>query len=464
MQVNLPQDTKIEVFCLGAIINSLDAANEAFASLSDDDFFDSYHKKIFGLMKETYSDQFGCNLNTMCQKLIRPEGNFSIQYLMYLDTNYWSGMPFDDYFIKLRNLSGLRKSCFAAQELLIKACSPNADYDQVIGEHQNTLLKTMGIDNSTLTAREIYEDFKKEMSFVDYALWKRDMFHRGLPTFEGVMSRYPILDNTLGSFQNGGLYYVGARTSMGKTTLILNLISNMMRYNRVGVFSLEMDAQMIFEKLMCIFCDIKYSEFSRGDFPDEHIERIRSMSQFLQKDCLFIEDQQSMPLSKLIARAKRMKKSHGIEILFIDYLTLIKSDTKYPSKHMQVDEVSKGLQSLAKVLKIPVVCLAQLNRASIGDEDTRPSLAHFRESGSIEEDADACILIHRPEYYNKNSKPGMVELIIAKNRIMGTLKTIEYACNSQVSERYHELLPIKEELKKAKEKEQEERFKNILGV
>jgi replicative DNA helicase len=150
----------------------------------------------------------------------------------------------------------------------------------------------------------------------------------------------------------------------------------------------------------------------------------------------------------LTARAKRMKKSHDIEILFIDYLTLIKSDSRHATKHMQVDEVSKGLQSLAKALKIPVVCLAQLNRASTGKDGDVPTLTSFRESGSIEEDADGCLLIHRPDYYNPTAKPGYVELIIAKNRIMGTLKKIDYSCNFSVSDRYFECLPLEEDVKR----------------
>lgn len=464
MQVNLPQDTKVEVFCLAAMLNSIDAANEAFSTLDESDFFDSAHKKFFSIMKKTFSNDSGCNMTTIYHDIDKPEGNFNKNYLLDMSLQSWAGMPYEEYFAKLRNLSGLRKSCFSAQELLINACAGGADYEQVIGNHQTQLLKTMGINTSTLTGYEIYKDFKKEMSFIDYALWKRDRFHRGLPTYEGVQSRYPQLDHTLGSFQNGGLYYIGARTSMGKTTLILNLIAKMLPYNRIGIFSLEMDAQMIFEKLFCIYCDIKYSHFSQGNFSDEELERMKSVESFLrEKNSIFIEDEQAMSLSKLAARAKRMIKSHGIEILFIDYLTLVKSDTKYPTKHMQVDEVSKGLQALAKTLKIPVVCLAQLNRAAIGTEDTRPSMAHFRESGSIEEDADACILIHRPEYYNRNNKPGMVELIIAKNRIMGTLKTIEYACDYKTSDRYHECDSIDEELRKAHQKKIDDEFSAKLS-
>jgi replicative DNA helicase len=451
-QVNLPQNPKLEVLCLGAILNSINAANEAFSTLDDSDFFETDHKKIFSLMKSTYSIECGCNVSTMVQKIDKQEGNYSRDYLIYLDSNAWSGMPHDEYFADLRNLSGLRKSCYAAQELLIKACSPGAIYDDVIGNHQSNILRTMGINTSSQTPNNVYKNFKKEMSFVDYSIWRRERFLKGLPVFDGVSSGYPLLDKVIGSFQNSRLYYIGARTSMGKTTLILNFIANMMYKTRIGIFSLEMDTATIFEKLICIVCGMKYSDFSMGNCTLDQIEMIKSLEKSLERDSIFIEDESGMNISKMMARAKRMKQTYNIEILFIDYLTLLKADGKHPTKHMMVDEVSKGLQHLAKSLKIPVVCLAQLNRSAVGDPNDRPSLAHFRESGSIEEDADACLLIHRPEYYDKNSHPGLVELIVAKNRIMGSLGTLKYSCQSSVSEKYDESIPIQDEIKKANEK------------
>ena len=126
--------------------------------------------------------------------------------------------------------------------------------------------------------------------------------------------------------------------------------------------------------------------------------------------------------------ARKMAVVNDIQVLFIDYLTLIRPSQKHTSNHMAVNEVSKALQRLAKQINIPVVCLAQLNRASTSRAGSRPTLTDFRESGSIEEDADTCILLHRPDYYCKSDKPGIIEVHIAKNRIMGELKTIEFKC------------------------------------
>ncbi len=461
MQINIPQDLKIEVFCLAAILNHIDAANEAFSTLDDSDFSDADHKRFYAVMKSTFTEDTGCSLYTIMNKMDKQEGNFTKDYLLYLSSSAWSGMPYEEYFASLRNLTGLRKSVYAAQELLLKATKPNAVYEEVIADHQSKILGTMGINNSCISAKDLYSNYKNNMSFIDYSIWKREQFLQGKPTYEGVKSHFPLLDQTLGTFQNGALYYFGARTSMGKTTVILNIMNNMMKSARIGMFSLEMEASMILEKLLCIHCDIKYSEYSIGNFTNEELERMRSVAKIIGDDRIFFEPESGMSLAKLTTRAKRMKKSYNIDVLFIDYLTLIKADSKHPNKHMQVDEISKGLQALAKSLKIPIICLAQLNRASIGKDGDRPSLAHFRESGSIEEDADGCILIHRPEYYNANNKPGHIEFIVAKNRIMGTLKTIDYHCDFKISDRYKELPPIDEQMRYAQEREFEAKKKQF---
>lgn len=463
MNIHIPNDKQIEIFCLSAMMNNINAANEGFGALDDSDFFDSDHKKIFILFKQTFNADYGCSLETMVAALKKPEGNFSLNYLLNIDSQFWTGMPYEDYFSKLKNLSSLRKAIYAANELLLNASKSGAEFDSIIADHQNKIMLSMGISQKTLTPRDLLEEFRKDKGFIDYALWKRERYHQGLPTYDGVLSGYPILDATLGSFQNGGIYYIGARTSMGKTTFILNIMSKILATKKIGIFSLEMDARMIFEKLLCIHCDIKYSKFSLGNFTDEEIDRIRSLETSLKDRHIFIEDEQALSISKLAARAKRMKNNHGIEILFVDYLTLIKANTNYPTKHMQVDEVSKGLQSLAKALKIPVICLAQLNRSSVSTNEkssNRPSLSHFRESGSIEEDADGCLLLHRPEYYNRIDKPGLIEVIVAKNRIMGTLTTIDFSCTSLVSERYHELPTLEQERQKQRDKE----FDDAIGV
>ncbi len=237
---------------------------------------------------------------------------------------------------------------------------------------------------------------------------------------------------------------------MGKTTFILNLMKNMSLYQKktkIGFFSLEMPATTIFTKLLCLFCDIKFSKFEDGLCTSEEKDRVINQIQKMKDLPLYLDDPSGIKLSQLRSRAKRMLYNFGIEILFIDYLTLIRSDEKFNNKHLEVDAISKGLQTLAKELNIPIVVLAQLNRASVKKEKPFPSLADFRESGSIEEDADGCILLHRPEYYDPNNQPGIIKVYVAKNRLRGKVCIHDFHCNSH-SEVYHELNSVEEDLHK----------------
>lgn len=458
MQINLPHDIELEALCLSAVMCSVNAANAAYGFLNEQDFFDSNLKIVYKLFKEVYESGQECNLHSMICALKKPIGNVDRNYICNIDGRAWGGVDFDYYFKQLKNFSSLRGAINVGKDLIFESCKQSANFEMVIADHQTKLLGTMGSLKDTVLPKEIIENFRDDKNIFDYSLWRRDRFRKGLPTWNGVISGYNKLDNTLGGFQNGGLYYIGARTSMGKTTFLLNLINKMVIKYRVGFFSLEMSSETIVEKLMTNMADLKYNKFVSGNFSDEELERMRSLAPFYAKDNLFIEDEQSLTISKISARAKRLKNNYNIDILFIDYLTLIKNNQQHTTKHMQVDEVSKGLQALGKSLNIPIVCLAQLNRSAVSENGNRPTMSQFRESGSIEEDADACILLHRPEYYNKNEKPGMIEIIIAKNRIMGTLETINFTCNSQVSDRYHEATDIQEQIKKDDAKQYERQF------
>lgn len=456
MTLKMPCDTQNERYCLAAILNTFEAADEAANALNEDDFYDNDHTKIFSLIKDLIKERIPVNHMTLAKRIDKPDGKFSWDYLVGLSHEYFSGMDYLSCFQKLRNMTALRRLILMLGNTMADAAHEGANYETLIGNFYTNLLRIENKSSGAIHPKQLLENFKRGMSYIEFIDWRRDRFAKGLPAFDGVSTGFPRLDATLGCFQNGAIYYIGARTSMGKTTFLLNLVANTIKTRKVAIFSLEMDAQMVFEKLMCIYADLKYAKFSGGNYTQEERERLTSLVPFFETCNLWFDDEQGLTISKLISRANRLVKVYGVEIIYIDYLTLIKSVGKHPNKHMQIDEISKGLQALAKQLNVPIVVLAQLNRAA-GDGD-RPSLTSFRESGSIEEDADACLLIHREEYYNPGTKPGMIDVIVAKNRIMGKLTTINFHCNSSQSERYYELEPIEDELKKLKDQQLKEEF------
>lgn len=464
MKINIPMDYKLEGYILSAVMNTINAADEVNSQLTEDDFYNPMNKIVFQAFRACYDRGLGVTPPSMLYAATKQKNSdFDPSYIQSVANEYWSGMPWSKFIADLKNITCLRRALFAGQELIAESSKDGAQIDEVISEHQTKLLQAQGVSaQKSRSLKDIITNVKDGRSLYEEAMWRKDRHSKGLPTYEGLSTGYPLLDDTLGCLQKSAIYYVGARTSMGKTTFMLNLIQNMMDKYKIGIFSLEMPGRIITEKLCCIKSDIRYSEYVKGNISQEQCERLLSLEPFLSNVPVYIEDEDALNINKLTARAKRLKQNHGIEILFVDYLTRVQSATKYPSKHLQVDEVSKGLQSLAKTLDIPIVCLAQLNRQVTNREKNRPSLSDFRESGSIEEDADGCILLHRPEYYDPNDKPGVIEVIVAKNRIMGELKTIQFSCNRHASERYHESKNIQDYVKEKIESVNEESGFNKL--
>ena len=440
----LPNDPEFETLILSAILNSSNHANNYLFSLKDSDFYQPKARLLFNEIKYCYARYNTLDVFILTTYL-KENGTLKdcggLDNILLIANSYRSGVEYDCYVAELKNLAHLRGLIHASKDTISDAVKSQADSNIVMKDLFTKLFSISGIGKEkTHTSKEILEKFSEHGSHEMHVRWMQDRVSKGLTPYTGIACNYPLLDRILGFFRNGCIYYIGARTSMGKTTFMLNLINSMLSNGKqccVGIFSLEMTAKILTEKMLCLMADIKYSDYEDMKLHPEQVERLFERGEKLKKLPILIEDGEDITISKLRARARRLVMNEGVKIIFIDYLTRIKSDTFYPSKHLQVDEISKGLQSMAKELNIPVVCLAQLNRNVLGRTDPTPSLADFRESGSIEEDCDAALLIHRPDYYNPNNLPGEVQIIVAKNRIRGQLQKIAFA-KSPNSELYFE--------------------------
>jgi replicative DNA helicase len=459
MQINLPTNPKLESLVLCAAINSNYALSEIIDQCEENDFFEMKNKIIFSCLKNLFHFGIYPSLQALLFEISKHDKKNEVQNndVTSIAFEFWSGMPYEQYIKELKDLSLLRKIISLSRDMMENSSKEGADPEKILNEYQDNILKAQGISfESALSAAEISKNFNKDKTFKEDAYWRFEQHSQGKKTYEGISTGYKILDDTLGSFQNGYVYTIGARTSMGKTTFMLNLIKNALKHSRVGVFSLEMSKQIIYAKLACILSDVRYRDFYDGKISIENLKHIALVEEKLADMALFIDDDPALTTRRLESKAKRLKISKKIDILFIDYLTRIKCVGKYFSKHLEIDEISKMIQMLAKKLKIPIVVLAQLNRNSTLKK--RPGIVDFKESGSIEEDSDACLLLHRPDYYDKDNKPGIMEIIVDKNRIMGTRKIIEFSCENSKSELYYELREINEMMKESQEESKVERM------
>jgi replicative DNA helicase len=468
MKITLPFDTDLEALALSCAINSQMAAAHVFSETHESDYQHPPHSLLYNICKKIFLEGKNVDLHIIlhCLKTENKTNILSSDELLNISQYVPIPTNWEEYCDKLKNLTSLRRIIYSSKDAIALANKADARGDEVISILQNKLLDVQGTQkNSFSKIGQVIENFSRDLNFSDHLDWMIEQRKMGKAPYEGIPCGYKILDETLGFFRNSCIYYIGARTSMGKTTFALNLMHNM-NVKSIGFFSLEMPADIITSKILCVAADVKYSHYEDGALYPEKVERLREVAhQFKDKE-IYIEDPSSITITNLRSLAKRLKTNYKIEILFIDYLTRIKGSGTHNSKHLEVDEVSKGLQSLAKELKIPIICLSQLNRQSGKDSASHgkgPSLMDFRESGSIEEDADACILLHRPDYYDPMNKPGTIEVKIAKNRLRGILKTVEFSCNFKESDRYYECPPIEEVRRMASNEEANDVLNSITG-
>jgi replicative DNA helicase len=252
----------------------------------------------------------------------------------------------------------------------------------------------------------------------------------------GTKTGYGALDMLLGGLRPGNLFIVAGRPGMGKTSLALNMAHiQSTRYGKVvGFFSLEMSHQELIVRVLSSETEIPISKIRVAALGDSEWYQITKAQRNIRKYPLYIEDSGGLDTDTLAARARELANTVGLDILYVDYLQLMQSSRRSGNRTEEVSQISRDLKKLAKELNIPIVALSQLNRAVESRPNKRPQLADIRESGSIEQDADAVMFVYRPgEYMDIDTSGGEAELILAKNRSgpTGTVQTVWKAKTNQ---------------------------------
>ena len=237
----------------------------------------------------------------------------------------------------------------------------------------------------------------------------------------GIETGYFELDDMLNGLQDGEMIIVAARPSMGKTAFAMNIIENVAANNRLpcAVFSLEMSKQQLAQRLMCSRARIDAQKVRKSALSTSEFQQLAAVVVELSKAPVWVDDSPGLTILELRAKARRLKLQHDIKLLMIDYMQLM--DNPGPeNRQQQISEISRGIKAVARELNIPVIALSQLNRATEGRDGHRPRMSDLRESGSIEQDADVIMLLHREDYYRMSEPDFMpdniAEIIVAKQR------------------------------------------------
>ena len=422
----LPASLDAERTILGAILLDNHAYNEAAERISADDFAHGAHQRIFARMAELIDNGRQVDLVTLSEELARRKEIESIGGVAYL-SSLTEGLPrnlaIDEYVTIVRNKALLRQIILIGSDAITRAADQADDALDVLNATEGALLQ--------VADRSIAQGFSSIPDIVSGSFGTIDkLFAEGSREITGLATHFDEFDKMTSGLQPSELVIIAARPSMGKTALAINIAQNAaVRGGKVvAVFSLEMSKESLLRRMLASESLVDSQKIQKGFFTRDDQQKLTMALERLVESRMFVDDTPGISLAEMRAKARRlMKQQGGLDLIVIDYLQLMSgtpagSGKRFENRTQEVSAISRGLKALAKELKIPVIALSQLSRASEQrGGDKKPMLSDLRESGSIEQDADVVAFIHREAYYNRDEDAdpeaeGKAEIIIAKQR------------------------------------------------
>lgn len=415
-----PQDLEAEKSLLGAILLSDQAFPDLLSLVRAEDFYEPRHVTIFQGMTDLYEKRRPIDLMTLTSELKAKGKLKSIGGSPYLTelTNFVPTASHADAYAEIVAQAALRRRLIKVGTDIASAVYDNhGKIEELVGEAEQ---KLFAVSNQTVKT-----DYSILGDLLIDAYDRIEELHKNKGALRGLKTGFRDLDHKTAGFQKGDLVIIGARPAMGKTTFAQNLAYNVATRNgdNKGVlfFSMEMAKNEIVDRIISDIAGVDAWKLRTGNVSDEDFARIGDALGDMSEVPLYIDDTSSMTIYDLSNKARRAVHDHGIAMIIVDYLQLIQGSDRYKGNRVQeVTEISRGLKTLARELEVPVIALAQLSRGVTGRDDPRPVLSDLRESGSIEQDADLVMFLHRPDYYRQNNDDyvptNITELILAKHR------------------------------------------------
>src|SRR5918998_3057075 len=411
-----PHSLEAEQSVLGAILLSERAmyALVIEEGLKPEDFYRERHRLIYGAMMSLYSESEPIDVLTVTERL-RSEGLLEQVGGQGAVDGLAAAVPAAgnarEYARIVREHSLVRRLLTTTYEIQARVQQQTAAPRELVEQAERAMLEVAHDDRQ--------KDFRSIEEVLDEELDKLHRLSLEGTALTGTPSGFKDLDEMTGGFQPGNLVILAARPSMGKSALVCNIAENAsIDHNRpVALFSLEMSESELAQRFVASQARIKGDELRKGRVAEHKWPKILEASQKLARSPLYIDDSSDVGLLEIRAKARRLHQQHGLGMIIIDYLQLMRADGRVENRVEQIGQMSRGLKILARELDVPVVALSQLNRGVEQRTDKRPVLSDLRESGSIEQDADLVAFIYRDEYYDRESeREGEADIIIAKHR------------------------------------------------
>jgi replicative DNA helicase len=411
-----PQSLESERALLGALLLRPDAIHDVSDLIHPDSFYAEKHRLIFGVMRELADrgepiDQLSLSARLVDQGLLERGGGRS--YLAELAGSAPAPGNFSHYAELVSRKFLMRSLIDAAYGITESAYDDARETMEVLDEAEKSVYaigNASAAHKFTAIGDKIHEAWER----IEALSHKED-------GIRGVPSGFPALDNLLSGFHPSDLIIIAARPSIGKTSLALDIARNAaVRHNvPVGIFSLEMSSEQLIDRMLAAESFVNSWKLRTGQVKDEEdFNRIRDALEVLSKAPIYIDDKPGNNILAMRAVARRLKRERGIGLIVVDYLQLMAPTSTKASDSLvqQVTEISRSLKNLARELEVPVIALSQLSRA-VEQRGGKPRLSDLRDSGSIEQDADVVMFIHREDKRNPESdRPNIAEILIEKHR------------------------------------------------
>lgn len=414
-----PQSIEAEQSVLGSLLLDKKAIIRVADIINADDFYRDVHKIIYRTMLELFDKGEPIDLMTVSNRLEEKGFLDKIGGASYLTTlvNFVPTAANASHYARIvQRKKTLRDLIEAAYSITQISYQETEEIEMVLDQAEKNIFSI-----SQRSLRQFFTPIKPALA---EAFDRVDQLHKHEGgSLRGIPTGFIDLDNKLAGLQKADYILLAARPSLGKTTLALDVARHISVNEKktVGIFSLEMSASQLVDRILCAQAGIDLWKLRTGRLSskgeDNDFTRIQNAIGVLSESPIFIDDSPSSSVLEIKTKARRLQAEYGLDLIVIDYIQLIRPMNGYESPVQQTTEISRSLKALARELNVPVLAVSQLSRASEQREDKRPKLSDLRDSGSLEQDADVVLLIYREDLAHKNSEhKNIAEIIIAKHR------------------------------------------------
>lgn len=410
-----PHNEEAERSALGAAMLSKDALYDVLEEVSADDFYNESHKEIFHAIVELYRQNSPVDMLTVCEELKKRKALEMVggrAYVVTLTTEVPSTINAGEYAKIVSEKATLRQLIRTAEDIINRGYEEKGEAKEILDYAEQGIFQ-IAQKRQKSDYTQIQEILLKNVEIIDEA-------SKNQGKVVGIPTGFKDLDEKTSGLQRSDLIILAARPAMGKTAFALNIAQQtaIKAGSSVLIFSLEMSKEQLGQRLLAIQARVEMQKLKTGTLERKDWDRLNMALDELHSSKIFIDDTAGISIMEMRNKCRRLKAEHGLDLVIIDYLQLMRYDGKADSRQQEISALSRNLKLLAREMDCPVIVLSQLSRAPEMRQDHRPVLSDLRESGSIEQDADIVIFLYRDDYYNPDNteKHGICEVNLAKHR------------------------------------------------